>query len=270
MRYLCLSLLSLLTFVEGIQAQILWPKNKKAAVVLTYDDGLPSQIQYVIPQLEKANLKATFYLMGKMLKDTDIPVWREVSRKGHELGNHSVYHPCWAKPGAKKSEPCHALQCYSLKEMLLEIELMNAFLHAIDGKTKRSYAYPCGKNVVGEEEIDYAKPMLEKGLVKSARSVYGGVVNKVEDIRMEMAPVVVVNNKMKAEELIPYVKEAIDKQGLCVFLFHGVGDNFHYTIGKEEHQKLIDFLVKHKKELWVDTFLDVMSHVAKLKKSDYN
>ncbi len=265
MRNICLSLFFLLAIVGGIQAQIQWPQNKKAAIVLTYDDGLPSQIQYVIPQLDKAGFSATFYLMGKMLKDIDIPVWREVSRKGHELGNHSVYHPCWAKPESKRSEPCHALQCYSLKEMLLEVELMNAFLHAIDGKKERSYAYPCGKSVVGEEEIDYAKPMLEAGLVKSARSVYGGVVNKVEDIRMEMAPVVVVNNKMKADELIPYVKEAITKQGICVFLFHGVGDNFHYTIEAEEHQKLIDFLVGNKDKLWVDTFLNVMNHVSQLK-----
>lgn len=265
MRYLCLNLLFLLTMIGEIQAQIKWPQNKKAAIVLTYDDGLPSQIQYVIPQLEKAGFCATFYLMGKMLKDADIPVWREVSQKGHELGNHSVYHPCWAKPGSKRSEPCHALQCYSLKEMLSEIELMNAFLHAIDGKTERSYAYPCGKSVVGEEEIDYSLPMLEAGLVKSARSVYGGVVNNVDEIRLEMAPVVVVNNMMKADELIPYIKEAIDKQGLCVFLFHGVGDDFHYTIDKKEHQKLIDYLQEHKEELWVDTFLNVMNHVAHLK-----
>lgn len=265
MRYLCLILLSLLAMIGEIQAQIKWPQNKKAAIVLTYDDGLPSQIQYVIPQLEKAGFCATFYLMGKMLKETDIPVWREVSRKGHELGNHSVYHPCWAKLGSKRSEPCRALQCYSLKEMLSEVGLMNVFLHAIDGKTERSYAYPCGKSVVGEEEIDYSLPMLEAGLVKSARSVYGGVVNNVDEIRLEMAPVVVVNNMMKADELIPYVKEAIDKQGLCVFLFHGVGDDFHYTIDKEEHQNLIDYLQEHKDELWVDTFLNVMNHVAYLK-----
>ncbi|MDO4755733.1 MAG: polysaccharide deacetylase family protein [Parabacteroides sp.] len=266
MKTFYLSLLCLFSVIGGVEAQISWPNQKRAAVVLTYDDGLPSQLQYVIPQLDKAGFPATFYLMGKMLKDVDIPAWREVSRKGHELGNHSVYHPCWAKPGAKRSEPCHALQCYSLKEMLLEIELMNAFLYAIDGKTERSYAYPCGKSVVGEEEIDYARPMLEAGLVKSARSVYGGVVNQVEEIRMEMAPVVVVNNMMKADALIPYVKEAIEKQGICVFLFHGVGDDFHYTIETEEHQKLIDFLVENKDKLWVDTFLNVMNHVADLKK----
>ena len=108
--------------------------------------------------------------------------------------------------------------------------------------------------------------MLEAGLVKSARSVYGGVVNKVEDIRLEMAPVVVVANQMKADVLINYVKEAIEKQGICVFLFHGVGDNFHYTVDVAEHQKLIDFLSDHKEELWVDTFLNVMNHIAELKK----
>lgn len=265
-RYVFIHLLLLFVCIGSMQAQINWPHNKKAAVVLTYDDGLPSQLKYVVPQLDAVEFRGTFYLYGKVLKDTDIPAWREVSKKGHELGNHSVYHPCWAKPGSTMSEPCHALQCYSLKEMLLEIQLMNAFLYAIDGKTERSYAYPCGKSGVGEEEIDYSKPMLEAGLVKSARSVYGGVVNKVEDIRLEMAPVVVVANQMKADVLINYVKEAIEKQGICVFLFHGVGDNFHYTVDVAEHQKLIDFLSDHKEELWVDTFLNVMNHIAELKK----
>ena len=36
----------------GLRAQIAWPDGKKAAVVLTYDDGLRSQLDNVIPQLE--------------------------------------------------------------------------------------------------------------------------------------------------------------------------------------------------------------------------
>src|SRR6185437_9409438 len=39
-----------------------WPDGARAAVSLTYDDGLDSQLDHALPALEAAGLKATFFL----------------------------------------------------------------------------------------------------------------------------------------------------------------------------------------------------------------
>lgn len=60
----------LLFWVFYLQAQISWPAGKKAAVILTYDDGLRSQRDIVMPQLEAKGFRGTFF-----------PLWRGRGRE---------------------------------------------------------------------------------------------------------------------------------------------------------------------------------------------
>jgi len=78
-----------------------WPNSAKAAISLTYDDGLASHINTVVPILKKYNFKATFYptITSESLSN-DIDQWKQLAIEGHELGNHTIYHPCQkSKPG---------------------------------------------------------------------------------------------------------------------------------------------------------------------------
>src|SRR6185436_18883848 len=69
--------------------------GKKCAVVLTYDDAIDQHLDNAIPVLDSLGLKATFYVtafsssMQKRLND-----WKKLATGGHELGNHTLYHPC--------------------------------------------------------------------------------------------------------------------------------------------------------------------------------
>src|SRR4051812_46956355 len=94
MKYLKI-LIVLLAASSFTRAQnvIKWPGGKKAAIALTYDDALASQLDIAIPQLNSAGLKGTFFLTGN-LGQSAIPRWQQASKTGHELGNHTVYHPC--------------------------------------------------------------------------------------------------------------------------------------------------------------------------------
>jgi len=70
-------------------------RGKKAAVVLTYDDALNAHLDNAIPLLDSLGLKGTFYLTafapGSKNRISD---WRTTAANGHELGNHTLYHPC--------------------------------------------------------------------------------------------------------------------------------------------------------------------------------
>lgn len=261
MKRTCFCLICLLLPLCLMQAQISWPNGKKAAIVLTYDDGLESQRRIAIPQLEAKNLRGTFFLYGQVVKETDVPQWRAVAQRGHELGNHSLFHPCLAGTTAEStSSPCHSLECYSVKDMLIEISLMNSFLYAIDGKQEHAYAYPCGQSVAGGE--DYSQPLLRSGLTKYARGGGAhGMTTDTKTLDLSKVPTFAVPEGCKAQQLIGFVKEVADKGGLGVLVFHGVGGDY-LTIDAKEHQQLVDYLDAQASDIWVGTFSEVLDYVS--------
>src|SRR5450432_2597841 len=69
--------------------------NRKAAVVLTYDDAINQHLDNAIPVLDSLKLKATFYITGYSPSVRDrMNEWKKLAVQGHELGNHTLYHPC--------------------------------------------------------------------------------------------------------------------------------------------------------------------------------
>src|SRR5580700_10595800 len=69
--------------------------HKQCAVVLTYDDAIDVDLDNVIPALDSLGLKGTFYLIGSSTVIANrIAEWRKAAAEGHELGNHSMFHPC--------------------------------------------------------------------------------------------------------------------------------------------------------------------------------
>ena len=87
-----LALLACLLITNAALSQ--W-KNKQCAVVLTYDDALNVHLSNAIPALDSFGLKGTFYISDYFggLK-AQLPKWKAASANGHELANHTVYHPC--------------------------------------------------------------------------------------------------------------------------------------------------------------------------------
>ena len=244
--------------VHDTHARIHWPEGKKAAVILTYDDGLKSQLQIVIPQLEKHNFRGTFFLYGQVIKEEDIPEWRKASQRGHELGNHSMFHPCLSQTTGQTTKPCHSLECYSVKDMLIEIGMMNNFLYAIDGKKEHAYAYPCSQCVAGGE--DYSKPLLASGLSRFARGGDRGIITNTDSLNYAMIPTLPAHTGISADSLIAYVQEAVEKGGLAIIVFHGVGGDY-LTVEADEHKKLLDFLAS-RPDIWVGTFSEVLNAIT--------
>jgi len=142
-----------------------WPGGHRAAIVLTYDDALRSQLDNAVPVLDAAGFKGTFFLSGTF-KQEDVDRWRAVAKRGHELGNHTVFHPC-AK-GSFDMPPQQDTANYSVAWMLKEIGAMNTMLAAIDGKPEHTFATPCGQHVAGGE--DYLPALRTSGLTKYVRA----------------------------------------------------------------------------------------------------
>jgi peptidoglycan/xylan/chitin deacetylase (PgdA/CDA1 family) len=123
-----------------------WPHGAKAAVSLSYDDALDSQLDNAIPSLNKYNLKGSFYLtLGNETPLRRLEDWRTAAKRGHELGNHTLFHQCSRTvPGHEWVKEQNDLDKISVAQIKQEILLANAFLHSIDGKSERTFTVPCG------------------------------------------------------------------------------------------------------------------------------
>jgi len=252
-------LFSLLNFTAQAQQKIAWPHHKKAVIVLTYDDGLNSQMDIAVPQLDSANLKATFFLTGDINYST-IPKWRALSKKGYELANHTLYHPC----SGTEDNPV-ASEKYTPYTMVREIGLMNNFLFAVDGKTSRTYAYPCTETSVGGKS--YVDTLRKSGLIKYAR--VGGDADAVIMDFGHLDPLLVpsygLEGNSSGNDLIAFVKKVKQSGGMGVFMFHGIGGDY-ITTPARSHRELLAYLKKNRKDIWVATFQQAMDYVTRANK----
>jgi peptidoglycan/xylan/chitin deacetylase (PgdA/CDA1 family) len=238
-------------------AEMKWPKGITAAIVLTYDDALPSQLDVALPQLKNAHFNATFFLDGD-ITEADKRRWREVQHDGHELGNHSYFHPC---PRALLPDSKYHTENYSVPRMLGEITSMNDVLNGIDGTRVRTYGVPCSQMLVGG--VDYTEALRASGLVKYARTggdQFRSVISDPKALDLFQVPSWGPVDHPDGPHLVAFVTRVQEARGLGVLQFHGVGGDY-LEVSERAHRELLQYLSRHP-EIWVDTFQRVMDYVV--------
>ena len=247
-------------FHNALKAQdyFTWPNGAKAAVSLTYDDGIDTQLDIAIPDLNRAGLTGTFYLQGDNLTPERIDQWRSAANNGHELGNHSIFHPCLSSHDFVWEE--FASEDYTIRRMIKELSVMNNILYSLDGKEgPRTYAYTCSETEVGKESI--IDSLKASGLFVGARGGGSGVVSDFKQLNIFNVPSM-TTVEGTANDMIPFIKQAGDEGGLAVFMFHGVGGDY-LNISREDHQEVLDYLNKNKGTYWTATFSQIIGHIKR-------
>lgn len=231
--------------------------NKQCAVVLTYDDAIDVDLDNVVPALDSMKFKGTFYLIGASPVVTKrVNEWRLAARHGHELGNHSMFHPCdGSLPGRGFVTPDGDLSKYTVERVVKEIRANNTLLKAIDGKDIRTFAYPCGDRKIGDV---YFYDQLKNDFA-GARGVTEGLQTaaQVDLSNIDCYPI----NGQSAQYMIDLVKKAQQSHTLLVFLFHGVGGGHNINVGLKEHSQLLHYLKAHEKDIWIATMVDVAQKI---------
>jgi len=242
--------------------------NKQCAVVLTYDDAINIDLDNVVPALDSLKLKGTFYIIGSSdVVAKRMNEWRLASKHGHELGNHTLYHPCdGSKPGRGFVTPATDLSKYSVAREVSEARVNNTLLKAIDGKDLRTFAYPCGDTKIGDY---FFYNDLRQEFV-GARGVSSGL-QRIDQVNLDDINCYSINGQ-DATYMIDLVKKAMQTHTLLVFLFHGVGGGHSLNVDLHQHSLLLHFIKQHEKEIWVAPMVDVAGYIknqqaiAKIKK----
>lgn len=262
MKYL-LILVSVFYFATA-HAQFIEPwLGKKCAVVLTYDDAINEHLDNAIPVLDSLHLKATFYItaFSNSIK-IRLNDWKKLSFKGHELGNHTLFHPCIGGEGREWVNKQNDLRNYSVSRIENEIRMANVFLQSLDGKTKRTFAFTCGDMRVNDS-------LFIKGLKEdftAARAVRNEM-HKIHEVNLYNIDCYMVNNH-SFEQMKEWVDKAIETNSLLVILFHGVGGGNALDVTVENHRKILAYIKQHQNDIYSGTMLEVAEHVQEWQKKD--
>ena len=246
----------LLSSIAGYSQNNLPWKGKKCAVVLTYDDALNQHLDNAIPVLDSLGLKATFYVTAfTQSMQTRLNDWKKLAVNGHELGNHTLYHPCIGGKGREWVSPDYDMNNYTVRRMVDETRMTNLFLQALDGKTKRTFAFTCGDMKIGDSSFINA---MKKDFL-AARAVRAQM-HKINEIDLYNVDCYMVNGET-AEQMIEWVKKASETNSLLVILFHGVGGGNALNVSIEAHRGFLQYLKKNEKDLWIAPMLEVAEHI---------
>ena len=232
--------------------------GKKCAVVLTYDDGLNVDLINAIPALDSVGLKGTFYISDYFNGlNAQIPKWKKAAAEGHELANHTLWHACEGGRLGREFVKDYDLRFYTVKRMADEIRAMNNLLKAIDGKDKRTFAYPCGDKKIHDSA--YIEPL--KNEFVAARGVEPKM-QTIDKVNLYDVGCYTINGQT-ADQLIELVKQAEQKNALLVFLFHGVGGEHSLNVSSEAHSRLLHFLKQNQKDIWIAPMIEVAEFIKK-------
>jgi len=238
-----------------------WPNGAKAAVVLTYDDGMDTHLDHAAPDLETAGLRGTFFVPGHSESLAKrLPEWRALAARGHELANHAIFHPCLRKPAGQAErewvKPEYALEGYTVDRIRDEVAAMNTTLLALDGEAVRTFAYNCcDTTAAGRSYVDALRPLF-----LAARAGEDRIAVDVAALDPMLVPSWAATNVTGAE-LVAFAQKALDAGGLAVFQFHGIGGEW-ISVSRDAHRELADWLAAHRQAVWTDTFKRVMTHVV--------
>jgi peptidoglycan/xylan/chitin deacetylase (PgdA/CDA1 family) len=228
----------------------------RAAISLTYDDGMSQHLDHAIPDLEAFGVRGTFYVPTDGGDDspwhTRATEWAALARRGHEIGNHTRVHPCRGWAG-------HNLSEYTLESICDELTVAQADVDQRVGNMPRSFAYPCCHTTVGPDSNPMSYVDFTETLFPASR-VGGDQLADPATVDLRLVPSFIMHEKLPLSQIIALLDQAIAEQKWLVLTFHGIGGG-HINYGRVEHQTLCKAIADRSHDLLCSTFVEIAMRI---------
>jgi peptidoglycan-N-acetylglucosamine deacetylase len=195
-----------------------FPGRAKGAVSVTFDDARASQLDRGVPVLDRHGVRATFYVLPlAVAKRPDD--WKRAVATGHEIGNHTMTHPCSANHSSSRANPLEAL---TVEQLDHDIAAADDEIDALLGVRPRTFAYPCGQTAVGrgEHKASYV-PIVARRFV-AGRGYRSETANDPAVCDLALVDAFHADG-MDAVALLELVDRAVEQERWTVLVCHEVG-----------------------------------------------
>jgi peptidoglycan/xylan/chitin deacetylase (PgdA/CDA1 family) len=230
-----------------------WPDGRQAAVSLTFDDARSSQLDVALPLLDQYGVKATFFVltdMGQAPVAAHLDAWRRVVAQGHEIGNHSMSHPCSGNAFWSRD---NAIETYDLDRIRDELERANARIAELLGVTPETLAYPCGHTFVGRGTATASYVPVVARMFLAGRGWRSEWAN--DPTVCDLAQVAGIGMDQKAlADVLPLLAEAGRRGQWLVLVGHTVGTGGPETTRVDMPAGLIEYAQNPANGIWLAPF----------------
>ena len=234
--------------MSGTTEEFAWPDGRKAALSITFDDTRASQLECGLPILDAHRVKATFYVSLKTATQRQ-EQWQQLPAAGHELGNHTLNHPCSANFGFSRT---NVLERYTLEQMAKELTGANEEIEKLFGVRPATFAYPCGQKYVGRgEAVRSYVPLVAKHFLVG-RGFMDEFYNPplICDLAQAMARSF---DEVPFSLVEQYLAHAIAGRGWLIVVGHDVSEERRQAVRPDTLERLCQFATDPTNGIWVDT-----------------
>ena len=205
---------SVMAPVENYELNVLPLKNRALPVyavgredkriALTIDAAWDAdKTPFILDTLDKYNVKATFFLCGVWVKQYPDFV-KEISKRGHEIGNHSLTHPHMSR-----------MDAIAIQKELSDLDDM---LEELTGRRSTLFRPPFGEyndtvikaaREAGYQVIQWSRDTVDWKQDRSAQTILDGVLKKLQSGDIILCH----NNGYKIETYLPVLLETAQQKG---------------------------------------------------------
>ena len=238
-----------------------WPVGKEAAISLSFDDGRYSQVEGGTAFLDSLNTKATFYVLPGAVNER-LEGWKKAVAGGHEIGNHSLHHPCsgnflWARN--------HALENYTLDSMELELTQANDLIQKQLGVRPNVFAYPCGQKFVGRGSNTKSYVPLVARMFVTGRGFLEETPNDPSFTDFAQITGIDMDGK-DFEQILPFLQQATKNGQWVVLAGHEMGDGGAQTTRLAMLRKLIAYAQDPTNKIWIAPVGTIANYIQQQRK----
>lgn len=244
-----IQILMLLALVNQTLAQTQnfpWPEGKKMALSLSFDDARSTNTSLGIPLLDEYGVKATFFVIPAKV-EKDLKGWKKAVASGHEIGNHSILHPCsgifaWSRE--------RALENYTIDKMRAELVQASAEIKELLDVIPKVYAYPCGQKFVGKGVHTQSLVPLISELFLAGRGWMDEAAS--DPIYADLAQLTGIEmDQMEFEEILPLIESASKNGQWLVLAGHETDHSGNQTTRLNMLKNLAEYANDPVNGIWI-------------------
>jgi peptidoglycan/xylan/chitin deacetylase (PgdA/CDA1 family) len=246
--------------MAAVMTEHFWPAGAPAAVSFSFDDARLTQIDRGMEVLARHGARATFYVSPPRVEER-LAGWREALRAGHEIGNHSLTHPC---SGNFAFAHHNALEEMTLAGMEAELDEASRRIGELLAVRPRTFAYPCGNTFVGRgSETRSYVPLVARRFL-AGRGYLNGETN--DPLRCDLSQLVSVGlDRAPASYVTGLLDNALERGAWLIFTGHdiGAGDEVPLTVDIA----LLETALREAKArgLWLVPVAEAAGHVDRVR-----
>lgn len=223
-----------------------WPEGKKMALSLSFDDARVTNPTLGVELLDRHGIQATFFLVPSAVRK-NLESWKKATASGHEMANHSLYHPCsgnfvWSRNTA--------LDDYTMDQMREELVQTNKEIQELLEVTPTVYAYPCGQTYLGRGETAESFIPLISELFLAGRGWLDEA--PVDPAYADMAHLTGMKmDNISFKEILPLIQSASDNGQWLVLAGHETNNSGNQTTYLSMLEQLAQYATDSSNGIWI-------------------